>query len=174
MAVSAIQNNNSKNNHKTSYLKAAGLGALGGYALKYIIPVAPQERDESYSLALDEIKIEKQAAKAKEIASIRNITDNVPAADEFIKICDNKDVKPSKYRMFRSTKNKNVIDYLTQVNNAGKKVNIIERIALDAKIKRFRSTKDFALIGATFALSMAFISNVLVKMSHNNDIHELA
>lgn len=48
MSVSAIQNNNQYKKRRMNYLPSMVVGALGGYAAKWILPPTEQERDAKY------------------------------------------------------------------------------------------------------------------------------
>ncbi|MDD3437482.1 MAG: hypothetical protein PHC64_10060 [Candidatus Gastranaerophilales bacterium] len=86
MAVNAVRNDG--NHKKTSYLKSIVIGGITGYALKYAIPITPQEMDDDFNARLGQIKESAKSFKP-------------PEADEFINsgkralIAEIKDIRPT-------------------------------------------------------------------------------
>lgn len=76
MAVDVVQNNNSG---RINYLDSIALGAIGGYALKWAIPVTSQEKDIRYNKALR--KIEDETMKIIQKSSLNEV-------DAFVRECN--------------------------------------------------------------------------------------
>lgn len=152
MAVEAVQSNQQKS-HQASYIKSAVAGGLGGYALKYVLPLTPQEKDEKF---FNDINGVKEILKTKEINEIRKSPLRTDAQDEFVKLIDNNEIKFSKF-----SGKTGLIEFLSHFNmrarEAAKKI-------VTTYNKDIRPANSFIAIGAGFALATAFVYNVLGKM----------
>lgn len=164
MAVRAIQTNEYKS-HQASYTTAAAIGALGGYALKYISPLTKEERDEKSSSGV--INSVKKNAKSSEIDAYKNIKDKTPAVDHFVKMSESGQIKAKKIKALGEPLSSQVLEIISNINAKARKMADVASKILNTTIKEARPTKTFMGIGAAVALSTAFVYNVLGKISEN-------
>lgn len=165
MAVSAIQNNenNSKNSH---FLKSATIGALTGYSLKYLIPITPQEKDEFYNSAVDDIETKAQKAKfnaIKKLSSKNNTA--IGSNDSFARMCNSSNLTQAELEK-KLKLPEETIDLIHQVNNISKRVSEQGMASLKATIKSIRPTFAFVITGVAIGLGTALtrsISNRIVE-----------
>lgn len=156
MAVNAVQRNEYRSN-QASYTKAAGIGALSGYALKYVLPLTQQEKDEMNSDKVDF----KRFAKMNAIEGITK-DDKVLGRDEFLGLCTNKKLTAGEINALGEPKRTQVFNIIKTINE---KARVYAESAFVAIKKHLRPAKTFIAVGAAVALSTAFVYNVLGKMS---------
>lgn len=157
MAVNAVQRNEYRSN-QASYTKAAGIGALSGLALKYVLPLTQQEKDKSYSDRLDF----KRSVKDREIRALRNANPPIPGGDQFLKLYDAHELTAGKVKALGEPGTSQTTGILKGINTAARK---FANDAFTAIRKYFRPAGTFIAVGAAVALSTAFVYNVLGKMS---------
>lgn len=171
MVVSAIQNNNTKKSGNINYLGAATLGGLTGYALKYILPITPQEKDANFKAELAQIEAEAKQTRINDIEAIRKIAKKDLAQDTFISLYDkgkldieniNNLDEPLKIKVkslfFETSEN---ADYLLKRRTK----------SLQALVKGIRPTVTFAAIGVFSAISVALyhnITNIIANRQENS------
>ena len=166
MAVNAIQKNENKSQH-VSIIKSAAIGGLSGYALKYILPIMPHEKNERFDSFLSELKNQVRETKLKEIDAIRNSQTKTLAADKFISLVDKNEVKISKIKALKGPLSGQVMGIITQINDKGREVKACGKETLTALTKHIRPAGTFVTLGASVAVFAAFIHNTLGKFSEN-------
>lgn len=167
MALRAVQKDNDTL-HRTSYLKCATIGALTGYSLKYILPVTPHERDDSFKKSLKEINAEAKAAKLEEIGEIRKSRKQSKAANIFVRLYDTKKLKPLKRKKIKKSLTGETLTLLRRVNERAKYVRLLERKDLKVITKSIRPTAGFVLIGASLGFAFAVINNIMNVVAEND------
>lgn len=164
MAVSAVKN--SDRPKRISYLESTVAGILTGYALKYILPVTSQEKDEHYIAALKTIKKDAKAAKLEEIAEIKK-NPSAPCSDIFLKMHNNQELKISKIKSLKESSARHVLNIITRINNNAREAMNIEKRALIAKTKDIRPTHIFIIIGGAIGLLIATTVNIGREIAKN-------
>ena len=164
MTVNAVQKNENKS-HSASYIKSATIGGLGGYALKYILPVMPQEKEEHFDSFLTDLKKQVRESKLKAIDDIRNSPDKTLAADSFIRLVDKNELKASKIKELKGPLSFDVMDIVTQINDKGREVKACGKETFTALTKHVRSSSTFVTTGIGVAFVAAFVYNAFGKFS---------
>lgn len=159
MAVSAIEKNKTHNSGNISYLKSMTFGALTGYVLKYALPITPQERDENFKTALNEIKLRAQQAKIDEIMLIKEEKNELEGADFFNR------KKNQKFKLSEIKNNEKVMKLIRRVNEKAREVNILGRKKENAYVKNIRPNGTFIFAGAGIALLAAITNNIINKIA---------
>lgn len=167
MAVSAVHNDN--NYGKMSYISSTALGGLSGYCLKYMIPIAPQEKDDEYKSALKEINRQSKSAKNVEIEKIKLSSAELESADEFIRMYNNKTLTSSNIRKLDENVRKNVLGLFNRVQNSAKEAGASEKRAFIARIKDIRPTSVFVLTGVLIGMTIAFMNNLSKMIAKNKE-----
>lgn len=162
MTVKAVNNNEPK---RVSALKAAAIGGLTGYALKYALPLSKSERDELYQAHLQGIDEKVKVAKLQEIEAIRNSQTKTLATDVFVGLVDKKEVNAPKIKSFKQPLATHIMELVTQVNDKGRAVKAYEKASVDAITKKIRPAKAFVALGAGISLVGAFAYNIANKNS---------
>ena len=137
MAVEVVQNNNSG---RISYTKAAAIGAIGGYALKWAIPITTQEKDKRYNATLIKIK---------------NI--NLDEVDVFVRLQDNK-LSSSKIKEINKI-------LLSEIKNSVKITKKVAEKFLVAFTKSIRPTKTFVSVGVGLTVGATVIHNIFYQIA---------
>lgn len=164
MAVSAVKN--SDRPKRISYLESTVAGVLAGYALKYILPVTSQEKDEHYIAALKTIKANARGAKLEEIAEIKK-NPTSPCSDLFLKMHNNKEIKISKIKSLQESSARHILNIITRINNNAREAINIEKRALIAKTKDIRPTHIFIIIGGAVGFLLATTVNIGREIAKN-------
>lgn len=168
MALKAVQKTNEtpRTPFILSYTKCAAAGALIGYSLKYFLPVTPQEKDENFNAALNEIKVKSKEAELAEVAKIKKLQSE--AADIFIRMYDAKKLDSSEIGKVKPALVHDVMQFFIRVNDEAKKIEVDELKKLKASIKNIRSTGVFIGIGLTIGLLIAVINNIINRLLAEN------
>lgn len=161
MAVSAIQNNS----NQASYTKMALLGGVGGYALKYILPVGPVQKDAEFSAYIDTVRKEASQAKIREIDMIRNAEPRTLAQDAFVSMLDKKELTPDKIRNLGDPLPGEVRSIITKVNDKAREVKAFGQELFSKVAKQIRPAQRYIAGGVAIGLASAFVYNVLGKMN---------
>lgn len=168
MALEAVQNTKNNNFANTGYWEAASFGAVCGYSLKYLMPVATQEKDENYTNALKEVNLKAKKAKLAEINNIRKSKFNSDATDTFIRMYDAKKLTPTKIRKIKESLREDLINVIRNVNEVARDKKINGKKDIDAITKNIRPTGVFVIGGLIVGLSIAIINNVTKKINEYN------
>lgn len=160
MAVSAIQKNN-----QASYTKAALLGGVGGYALKYVLPVNQVEKDAQFSMFIDGVRKEATQAKIREIDMIRNTAPKTLAQDTFISMFDKQELTPSKINGLKEPLPGQIRAIITQINDKAREVKAFGQELFSAVAKQVRPASKYIAGGVAIGAATAFVYNVLGKMN---------
>lgn len=164
MAVDAVQKNEYKT-QRASYVKAGVYGAVGGYALKGILPLNQEEKDDKF--VRDFVNGALGAQKSKRIDNIRNLKEKTAAQDEFIKLVDNKPISASKVKGYQEPLKSQILEVIAGVNDAARELKSFSQKAIVALTKLLRPSKTFMAAGAGIAIATAFVYNVLGKISED-------
>lgn len=165
MAIRAVQTDENRTKH-ASYTKAAVIGGVGGYALKYLLPITPQEKDDRFGLYLDDLKTHVKEAKLKEIEAIRNLPSKTLAEDTFIGLFDKKEVSASRINGLKEPLASGVVDIITRINDKGRVAKESSREIFKAVTKHIRPTSTFVSTGASITLAAAFMYNTLQRLAN--------
>lgn len=165
MAVRAIQNDTNENSGKLSYIGSAIVGAVGGYSLKWGLPVTSQEKDERYHDELSKVRIGVKKARMDEAELIRKEASTIVGADEFLRLYDNKKLIHTEIKKYKGSLAEKLTSLLIRVNNSA----IIARDIGIKKIifytKSIRPTGSFIAIGTGVALLIALVHNIYKEAS---------
>lgn len=154
MAVNAVQNKD--NPPRIGYIKALVSGSVVGYSLKYMLPVAPYEKnDDSYKYALRQARAETRKDREEFISKIRSSNNKTPAEDLFIKMRDNKEKIA-----LNETQKADVKKIVLGICNNSEKLYKRKQSAINAVIKDIRPTLPFVMTGAIVSLLTAVTYNV--------------
>lgn len=164
MALEAVQ----KNNSRTSYVKAAAIGALTGYSLKYLLPVTPQEKDENFKTELKAVKASAKKVKSAQIETIRKSKNKSSATDTFIRMYDNKKLTPAQINKLNKPLKKELFETIKKINKAGRIKKANARETLTALTKHIRPTSVFVITGLAFGLVIAIFNNISKEVTKNN------
>lgn len=162
MSVNVVRRNDESH---TSYLKSAALGALTGYALKYMLPLTPQEKDDTYVNSLKELKDKAKNIRLAEIEAIRKKEHKSEAEEVFLKIYDAKKLKNLGDQNLSEHLLSKVIEIRAKVNNDALRALNHGKKTLEALTKSIRPTSVFVLIGAAIGILAAFGNNILYSTS---------
>lgn len=170
MSINAVQNNSNNNSHITGYIASAAVGSIGGYTLKWMLPVTKSEKDERYNLELASLKKEARQAKIKELQTIGKDFLKSVGVDEFLSRYDDDAAETAGKGISKKTSAplpENISELFKRVNEAA---NIAkeERIKkLNYYTKSIRSTGAFVLIGAAVGLLTTFFHRLGSQTSRN-------
>lgn len=165
MVVRAIQNDSNENSGKLSYIGSAIVGAVGGYSLKWALPITSHEKDERYNSELLKIKSKMKQARLDEIELIRREALITPGADEFLKIHDKGELLYHEIKKSKVSLADKLMNLLTRVNDSAIKAKIIGTQTVVAFTKYIRPTWAFVAIGTGIALGSTFIHNIYKQAS---------
>jgi hypothetical protein len=155
MAVNAVQNK------KMSYTGATIVGAVGGYSLKWAIPVISGEKnDTSYSSKLSDITKNSQKSRKDEFEKIKKEAHELPYGDEFVKMNQNGDLDYSKLEGFKGTKQEALTNLLARLDDAATSVKEEGVKELNTKTKALRPTSTFVFLGILAGLLTAALYNI--------------
>lgn len=163
MTVNAVRS--SEDPHHTSYLKSFTLGALTGYALKYVLPLTPQEKDDAYMRRLDAIKNNARNIRLKKIEILRAKESKDKAEELFLKLNDAGKLKNLGEQNLPEHLLSKVIEIRAKINNSALLVLDKGRRSLVALTKSIRPTGTFILTGAAVGLLIAFGNNIIYNTS---------
>lgn len=173
MTVSAVQQKDSNNNDAIkNYAKSIAVGSLCGYALKWVFPLTKQEKDDSYKAEIAKIRKEAWQARTDEIELIRKSKNNIPEADEFIKMYDRNQLIYSNIKKLKDSSSEKMILLLNRINEAALQVKKTGRRKLELGLKDIRPTEAFILMGAFAGFLVKLIYN-LFKPSPENTSSEI-
>lgn len=168
MAVRAIQNDTNENSGKLSYIGSAAVGALGGYSLKWIVPLTANEKDERYRSELSKIRLEAKKARMDEFELIKKEASKIPGADEFLHMYDNKKLLYTEIKKRKGSLSENLSSLLARVNNSAINARDIGIEKLTSLTKSIRPTGAFIALGIGLALGIALINNIYKVASKNS------
>ncbi len=153
MSVNAVK----KDRTSPNYTCAIAQGAVAGYSLKWLLPVTPQEKDDLY--VLETKKIYKKAAQKvkQEIEIIKNTTPKVDGYDQFIKICNEKNLKDKIKKPYPIE----VLTLLEKLRDIASETKSIEFSKLNNYTKSLRPTFTFIALGGFAGCVINFIKNNL-------------
>jgi hypothetical protein len=140
MALDALQKNPNPPN-QVSYIKASAIGALSGYALKYLIPVTSVEKDDAYNAALKQNRL---SATGQQAVAIRNL---------------------------KSQLKKDTFDGVKHSEEQAKETITIGKKYLDATTKSIRPTHVFVGVGLLIGFLSALTTNILRRIDYYNAQH---
>src|SRR5574344_555731 len=124
MAIQAIQTNDN-NSSLATVVKASAVGALTGYATKYVLPITNQEKDATYINELKRIRAYSKDVKAEIINEIKTLTNRSKAQDEFLKFIDaDKKAYKEKIKALGGIDSADAIEFkniITKINDAASK-----------------------------------------------------
>lgn len=170
MTVSAV----GRNDNLSTVATSTAVGAVAGYASKYLLPVTKQEDNVSRRIMINYCRKVINKAKMAEFRS--QIAERTPAQDMFIKIAE----MHKKDRAFSHTNISKKVKILGGENSAaGKELrSIIRNVDENARsmskrftsaykftLKKIRPAVPFIVAGAGIGFLTGFIHNVV-----NNDI----
>ena len=166
MVVSAVQKTDNRSHH-ASYIKSAVYGGVGGYALKWALPVSQSEKDVQDSYFLDEARKQESAkfAKSNYMDSIRLSETKTPAQQEFFALYDSGKLNSATIRGYKEPLNTQIKDFVKTVNKIGREAKQLADDVVTLIVKNIRPKKAYIAAGAGFAVAAAFVCNVLNKMS---------
>lgn len=167
MSVNAVRSSDEPQH--TSYLKSSALGALTGYALKYILPLTPQEKDDTYMRRLDEIKNKARNLRLKKIAILRAKEPKNEAEEVFLKLHDSKKLKNLGEQNLPEHLLSKVIELRAKINNSAQRALDHGSRSLEAVTKSIRPTGIFVFVGAAVGILMAFGNNAIYSTSVTGD-----
>lgn len=162
MALDAIQQNNFSNNdlRRKSFLKSAAIASVTAYAMKYAIPILPQEKDDVFLKEEDQL-IEDAKITNTEVDVLRQSRTKIKGADEFIRLFDEKKIdlteKP-KYELSEDLQK--IYSEVTSKIAGTKNLELDKRLAFT---KQKRPAVAFLVAGAFVGLFSALIHNVYVE-----------
>lgn len=162
MSVNVVRRNDEPH---TSYLKSAALGALTGYALKYMLPLTPQEKDDTYVNSLKELRDKAKNIRLAEIEAIRKKESKSEAEKVFLKIYDAKKLKNIGDQNLSENLLSKVIEIRAKVNKDALRALDHGKKTLEALTKSIRPTSVFVPIGAAIGILAAFGNNILYSTS---------
>lgn len=165
MAVNAVQNNN---NSTMSYKKSIAVGAITGYALKWALPITPQEKDLNYTLELNRAKAEAKLAKTNELSAIINAKPKTKAIDTFSKLHSTHKLTQEEIAKLPESLRAQVTALKARPSFKFKeafKIGLNKAIVIT---KGIRSKGIFITTGAVVALAYAFTHNVIKGMATNS------
>lgn len=169
MALEAVQNTQkSSNSSRISYFKAASLGALASYSLKYIMPITAQEKDENYKAALKEVSVKAKNEKLKEISKLRAYRTQSEVNDTFIRMYDANKLTPSKINKLKKSLREELINVIRNINETVREKKLDGIRDVDAITKNIRPTGVFVIGGIVFGLTIAAVNNIVKKINENN------
>lgn len=158
-----------------SYFNALAIGALSGYALKYLCPVTKHEKEGGYKPSISDIQKQAREAKLAEIETIRKADKKAAGADVFLKLVDEKDFATRKKTFSELEKpvKEQVLGFMRQVNKKSREVNKtcreLSQEFSTAWLKHIRPTGAFVLTGVGVALIGSLIYNVIQRTSASAD-----
>lgn len=171
MAVDSLQKNQNSPT-QVSYLKYAATGALGGYALKYLVPVTYSERDEDYNAILKENQENAAKQKTDEIEKIRHSgrhsAKRTESTDTFIRMYDGNTLTPENIHKLESPLKENVLNMLNKLNSQSQELITKGKRNLDAVTKSIRPTHVFAGTGLIIGFLTAVGTNILRRIDYFN------
>jgi hypothetical protein len=162
MVVEAIRSND--NPKRISYIDSAIIGALGGYALKWVIPVTSQEKDTAYKTAL--LNIEKEAKKAA-FAEIEKIRQTKPDGFDVFERVYNKQVYESGIEKLPKHLMDKVMPLIARVNEKAETTKVVGKHILTTFTKSIRPSKAFLEIGVGLTIGAALIHNILNEIAQD-------
>lgn len=142
MAVEVVQKNT--NSGKINYIDAAAIGAIGGYTLKWAIPITPQEKDKRYNTTL--VAIEKK---------------NLDGVDVYIRLQDEKKLSPTEIKQIKQILSEKFNNNVLKTKELGKQV-------LVSFTKSIRPTKTFLLLGTGLTVGTAIIYNIFKEIAKDS------
>lgn len=157
MSVDAVKENYKSYTPRTSYLGAIGIGAIGGYALKWILPITPQEKDELYKTGISQARKVYWRTRNDEIEAIKKSKKKPEGADEFIKMYEKHKLTYAEIKKLNSPK---VQDLFNRINDYAMAAKSESRRKLIINIKGIRPAFTFTLIGAAIGFMVAIINNI--------------
>lgn len=163
MAISAIQKDSNGNSGKMSYMGSMAVGALGGYASKWAIPLSKSEKNdkEGYGAELSKIRRDARQARADEVEVIRKEASKTLGADDFVRIYDNNRWTTfSEIKKVEDPLSEKLMVFLRRINDAESKVRDEGKRKLMLRTKDIRSTGAFIALGMAVALEIAFVYNL--------------
>jgi hypothetical protein len=161
MSLRAVQKNNpDKSSRKNNYINYLSAGAVGGYALKWLIPLTKQEKDSLFLSGLKKIAVESVQAKRDEIEIIRTTKPKIDGADTFIKMYDNKKLHLGEIKKLKQPLSNKVMQLYLIVNNKSKDVKEVGYKKLVDSTKGLRPTGVFIILGICVGALIAFMKNL--------------
>lgn len=166
MALDAVQKNQTPPS-SVSYIKAASIGALSGYALKYILPITYQERDENYNEALNKNQLEAETQKAAAIEEIRK-SKRSELTDTFIRMNDTDALTQENINKLKSPLRDGLLDIVKKLDGNYKESLAVGKKNLDAVTKSIRPTAIFVGVGLVVGFLSAVVRNILRRIDYYN------
>lgn len=154
-----------------SYFNAIAVGALSGYALKYLCPITKQEKEGDYKPSLQELRKQTREAKLAEVKAIKNAKEKAFGTDAFVKLAGKKTFAEMKteFNSLPKPEQKAVLALLNQVNAKAREITKASREFAQnlssAWLKHIRPTGPFVGAGVGVALIGALIYNVIQRTS---------
>lgn len=165
MSVRAIQNDTNENSGKLSYIGSAIVGAVGGYSLKWGLPVTAQEKDERYRDELSKVRIGVKNARMDEVGLIRKEASKIVGADEFLHLYDNNKLIHTEIKKYQGSLSEKLTSLLARVNNSAIIARDIGIRKIISYTKSIRPTGAFIAIGTGVALITALVHNMYKEVS---------
>ena len=165
MAVSAIQKKTNETRHRQSFLKSAATGAFFGYALKWAIPVMPQEKDDVFFSEIEKVKKQAQQVGLNEFEVIKTANPKADGTDEFVRLFENNKEDLFKKKKFENHPAENVMRLYKRVLNLVQDTKYKGYDDLAHSVKRIRSTSAFIIIGFSIGLASAMVHNIKVSLA---------
>jgi hypothetical protein len=167
MALDALQKNPNSPT-QVSYIKASATGALVGYALKYLIPVTYQERDENYNEVIRQNRINARKIKADEVGKIRQSKNRSELTDTFIKMYDSKKLLPANIRKLKSPLKDDIFDMVKRLNEQARESIFTGKKNLNAVTKSIRPTHIFVGVGLVVGFLGAVVTTIIRRIDFYN------
>lgn len=167
MAVDAVQKNPNSPS-QVSYVKATAIGALSGYALKYLIPVTYSERDENYNDTLNAHKQDADAKKAATIEQIRKSKAKTELADTFIRLHDSNRLTEDNIKELKTPLKDDLMDLLRKLDESWSENFKTGKKNLDAVTKSIRPTHIFIATGLVIGFLSALGTNIIRRIDYYN------
>lgn len=174
MAISVTQKNQSHTRGINLPL-AGAVGAIGGYALKYSIPITKAEKDGRFKLSSDETRQIVKKFRLEEIEAIRSEKSQIAGADEFLKIVDK--TTSSKLKNTAAIKKevkklplaiqKNIYSLWLRVNERSRDARAITQESTSAMIKKIRPTGVFVFGLGIIAILGSLTYNIIKRKKHS-------
>lgn len=167
MAVDALQKNQTSPT-QVSYLKYSAIGALTGYAAKYLIPITYSERDENYNAFLKENEQNVAKQKFEEIQKIRHSAKKSKLTDTFVRMHDSNTLTSENIQKLKSPLKEDMLDMLNRINLQTQEGITKGKQNLDAATKGIRPTHVFVGAGLVIGFLSAVGTNILRRIDFYN------
>lgn len=164
MSVQAVQKVDNVSVNYPSYVISGG---IIGYSLKWILPLTHQEKDKHFKSELKQTRVKINAARAEEVASIRNKLPHDEATDIFLKLYDENKLNESQLKKLSEPILDKVLSLRESVNHKAKEALITGRDNLITLTKKIRPTSIFILTGMGIGFATALTINEINSISSN-------